>query len=197
MIHENTKRKLSPSAFLDWVQVQEGRYELKDGVVRDISGGTRAHALVRRELALLLIGTLEDRGFSVLMSNLAVKIGNDIRYPDIVVEPAGSDPQGLVSMNPGVIVEVVSVSSRQSDLHEKVEEYLSLPSLQAYIVASEEEPCLWVWQRGPTGDVPTKPEIISGADKTLDIPRLGVSIKLGEVFAPIMRVSHVASRKRA
>ena len=43
-------------AFLAWVQEREGRYELADGCLVMVVGGTLAHAILARRLIVLLDG---------------------------------------------------------------------------------------------------------------------------------------------
>jgi Uma2 family endonuclease len=174
---------MSVPAFLQWVKEQEGRFELKDGAVRMMTGATRGHARLCGRFLVVLEGRLPASAFTVMASDIAVRVGDDIRYPDIVVEASGGDDRGLVSEQPFVIVEVLSPSSIQIDMREKAEEYLSLSSLHAYVVASQDEPRVWVWRRGEDGVFPKEPEMIAGADKALAVPALGLSVSLGEVYA--------------
>ena len=62
--------------------------------------------------------------------------GHTVRYPDVVVGRHGVDPSALSIDNPAVLVEVLSPASVTIDLVIKTREYLSIPSLEAYIVAS-------------------------------------------------------------
>jgi Uma2 family endonuclease len=96
------------------------------------------------------------------------------------------DPKSTVCEAPLLIVEVLSLSSLQTDMREKADEYLTLPSLHAYVVASQDEPRVWVWLRGDDGKFPKEPTMIAGADQTLAVAALGLSISLGEVYAPLL-----------
>jgi hypothetical protein len=69
---------------------------------------------------------------------------------------------------------------------EKLAEYTSLPSLEAYIVASQDEPICWVWQRtGADRSFERKPEDISGRDKAIEIGALGISLPMSEIYRGI------------
>jgi Uma2 family endonuclease len=178
---------MSVPAFLGWVQEQQGRYELKDGAIRMMTGATRGHVRLLFRMVRALATKLDESVWFVGSNDLAVRIGENIRYPDIVVEPAGGDDADLVARAPALIVEVLSPSSLHIDMREKVDEYLSLPSLAAYIVASQDEPRLWVWLRGEDGAFPKHPEPVAGADKTVTVKALGLSLALGEIYAGIGR----------
>jgi hypothetical protein len=53
-------------AFLEWVQRQEGRYELADGRVVVMVGASRAHGAIVRNLVLILCGQLDPREWEVI-----------------------------------------------------------------------------------------------------------------------------------
>ena len=69
-------------------------------------------------------------------------------------------------------------------MHEKAADYMSLPSLQAYLVASQDEPIVWLWRRGPEG-WPAAPEMIEGRNGAVEI--LGVKLELGAIYRGIGR----------
>ena len=83
-------------------------------------------------------------------------------------------------------MEVLSPSSVGTDMVEKLAEYTSLASLEAYIVASQDEPICWVWQRsGEDRSFPKTPEEIAGRDKAIMIAALGISLPLSEIYRGI------------
>lgn len=81
-----------------------------------------------------------------------------------------------------LLAEVLSPSSLETDLHEKAEEYTALPSLRAYVVLAQDEPRLWVWQRGDDGLFPKAGEMIEGSDAVLKLPALGIELPLVAIY---------------
>ncbi|MCH9807827.1 MAG: Uma2 family endonuclease [Alphaproteobacteria bacterium] len=183
--------KLTKPEFLRWVQRQQGHYELKGGQVMMHAGTTRRHWLVYNRFIVEIAKRLDDSSWVVGGTDLAVEIGDTIRYPDVLVEAAGGDGDALTTKTPAMLIEVLSPSSVGTDMTEKPSEYGSLPSLAAYIVASQDEPIVWAWIRtcedgaNPTGPMPTKPLEISGRDAAIEIPALGLSIPLQEIYRGI------------
>ncbi|HHL19548.1 MAG TPA: Uma2 family endonuclease [Thiothrix sp.] len=61
------------------------------------------------------------------------------RYPDIVVV-CDNDPsaQDTIRESPLLIIEILSKSTRKKDKGEKRKEYLSLPSLQEYVLIEQD-----------------------------------------------------------
>jgi len=178
--------KLDKKAFLHWVQRQEGRFELKDGTVVMHPGGTKRHSWIIGAFVALLRNRLDLSIWAVGPTDIAIEIGPDIRYPGVVVERLEGDGSALSTSTPTLLIEVLSPSSVGNDMTVKLAEYTSLASLEAYVVASQEEPICWVWQRGgPQRCFPQKPNEIAGRDKSIEIASLGVSLPLAEIFRGI------------
>ena len=123
------------------------------------------------------------------MSDFAVEIGEDVRYPDVLVELlSAGGPQALSSAAPVLLVEVLSPSSAARDLNVKLAEYTTLPSLQCYIVASQDEAIVWVWQRDrASGAFPRLPVEVAGIDGRIDVEGLGITLPLAEIYRGIVR----------
>ena len=178
---------MTKAAFLRWVQRQERRHELKDGRVIMHPGGSQKHAhLIGRFVATLSV-RLDPDNWAVIPTDFAVEIGEDIRYPEVLVHRLAGTGSELSTSRPVVLVEVLSPSSIGTDMTVKVAEYTSLASLEAYIVASQDQPILWVWQRNSeTREFPAKPEQIDGREQTLGIAALGLSLPHAELYRGIL-----------
>ena len=83
--------------------------------------------------------------------------------------------------------DLLSPSSVARDLNVKVAEYLSLPSLEAYIVASQDEPIVWIWQRSTEGarDFPKQPVEINGRDQAIALSFSGFGIAMEPLYRGI------------
>jgi Uma2 family endonuclease len=170
--------------FLRWAEGKDGRFELKDNAVMMTVGGTRLHAQIISDIVLALRTRLGRDQWSIVSSDVAVEIGDDIRYPDVLVEPAGGDPKALSTATPTLLVEVLSSSSLATDMNVKAAEYMSLASLRAYVVAAQEEPRLWIWSRMSADAAwPSQPVEIVGKDGVLSVEPLGLDLPMAEIFA--------------
>lgn len=177
---------MGKAEFFAWLQTKEGgRYELKNGEIVVHAGSTMRHAGLSARFLHALMVQLDADTWLVAGSDAAIEVGDDIiRYPDVVVVRRGPDADVAPSTNrPVIIVEVLSPSSMGRDMHEKRSEYTGLPSLQAYIVASQDQPIVWTWQRDPTtGEFPKLPTEIESAERSLDIHALDISLPLSEIY---------------
>ena len=175
-------------SFLHWVQRQEGgRYEFKDGRVVMHPGSTLRHGRIITGFVTAFSSRLDPTVCTVVPTDVAVEIGEDIRYPDVLVmKNVKGDDLDVSTSAPVILVEVLSPSSMGRDLNVKLAEYTSLASLEVYIVASQDEPIVWVWQRdGETRAFAKLPVEIASRDNAIDIPALALSLPLGELFRAI------------
>ncbi|KUO57768.1 MAG: hypothetical protein APF80_03030 [Alphaproteobacteria bacterium BRH_c36] len=182
--------KLRKPEFLRWVQEREGRYELKGGIVTVQAGTTRGHAIICARFLSEILGQLDRNAWEACIADLGVEIGETVRYPDVLVESAGRDGRDLSTSEPALLVEVLSPSSVGTDMTEKPAEYAMLPTLKAYIVASQEEPIVWIWSRGQpqggaVGEMPQQPLEIAGRDGIIEVPDLGLALSLSEIYRSI------------
>ncbi len=175
--------KLDKAAFCAWLDAQEQRHEWKEGRVIRRTDITRAHARIASNFICALSDRLGRDTWSVTASGPAVEGQDFIRFPDVVVEVFDTDDDGYRAEQPVVLVEILSPSSAGTDFTEKLAEYTSFPTRQAYIIASQDEPIVWNWNRSvETGAFPPTPIEISGRDSQLEVPGLGISLLLADLY---------------
>jgi len=172
---------MTKEAFLAWIERREERYELAAGRVIMMVRTTRNHAQVVANLVFALKQRLTPERYDMATKAFAVHVGDSVRFPDILVEPAQEDGSALKAAAPILIAEVLSPGTLHVDFGEKKNEYFSLPTLQAYLVLAADEPRAWLWRR-TDAIFPPDPEIIEGLDQQLALPTLGVDIPLGELY---------------
>jgi hypothetical protein len=79
------QRPMDSAAFLAWAEGREGRYELANGRVTMMTGGSVGHALVVHGLSAALNARLAGTHWIALTSDLGVKVAAaTVRYPDVV-----------------------------------------------------------------------------------------------------------------
>ena len=179
--------KITKAEFYEFVQSQaEGRFEWERGrIVQQMTGGTFDHTQIAQRIRDCLLHQLDATSWALSLHERGVETSETIRYPDVVVEPAGVDGKSLATSVPALVVEVLSKTSRNRDMNAKPAEYTSLASLQAYIVASQDGPECWVWQRSAGGTFRLEAERIEGREQVIAIASLGVTIPLAEIYRGI------------
>lgn len=180
--------RMDKVTFLRWGQHQEGRWELVGGRPVMQQNPTRVHGDIASNFRDALRKRLDRRSWSVRSGDIAVDIGEETRLPDVLVEPAGQPPRGLTTDVPALICEVLSPSSMTTDFRDKPAQYFTLPSLEAYVVLSQNEPYAWVWQRETVGDrrFPEAPEELDDPAKAIELRHLALSLPLAEIYDGIV-----------
>ena len=178
-----------PDSFLKWASEQPreaGRFELSRGVVtQTMINVTRFHARVCRNLVAELSRLLDPDIYDVATADFAVRSGDGIRGPDIVVDLATTDGAALQTEKPLLLAEVLSPSSVARDFTEKLNEYTSSPSLQTYLVCSQDEPRAWVWSRQEDGTWPLAAQMFEGRDEAIPLGGFNASLAMAAIFRGI------------
>lgn len=178
--------RLDKASFTAWLDRQDRKYEWKEGRVVQMSNVTKAHARLVSNVLRAFSARLDLDMWAVTASDLGVEDTGWLRFPDVIVEPMDGDDKARRAQQAAVIVEVLSPSSVGIDMTEKPEEYATIATLNAYVVASQDEPILWLWQRDPqTGHFPAKPIEINGREQTLTLTFGSLSIPLAEIYRGI------------
>lgn len=177
---------MTKAEFLRWVQRQDRRHEFVAGRAVMHPGSTHRHALLATRFVVTFCNRLDAEQWSISTAEFGVEVGGGIRYPDVLIAPADIEATALATDRPVVIVEILSPSSVGTDMTEKLAEYTSLPSLQAYIVASQDEVIAWGWQRDAvSGAFPAKPKEIAGREGAISIVALEVTLPMAELYSGI------------
>lgn len=162
------------------------RYEYVRGwIMQQQAGGTFNHVQIGRRISRIIDTQLDLARWAISDFERGVDTPETVRYPDVVVEPVGAAGSSLATTTPVLVVEVLSPSSEERDLSAKPLEYLNIATLQAYIVASQDQPKCYVWQRRPDGAFDAAPRVIEGRDQSIQIAALSVAIPLAEVYRGI------------
>jgi Uma2 family endonuclease len=184
----NAFAKVDKQTFLRFAaEHAEERYEYVRGrIVQQMTGGTRDHGQVARRITRIVEDQINSALWTVLQDR-GVDTPETIRYPDVVVEPVDEPGDSLATGRPVLIVEVLSPSSTIDDMDVKPAEYMSLASLDAYIVASQTEPAMLVWARGANGRFPRKSRQASGRDTSIKLQgRFGrIALPFAEIYRGI------------
>ena len=175
----NAFAKIDRKAFLRYAAQHHGRrLELDKGrIVQHMTGGTARHGVIALMIAQQLLAQLDRSKWRVSLDR-GVGIATSSRYPDVVVEPADEPLDSLETERPAIIVEVLSPSTTATDLNTKPGEYLAIPTLDAYIVASQDEAACLVWTRDITGKFSEPGLEVAGAEQSIIIKGRDLAVKL-------------------
>lgn len=184
----NAFTKVDKETFLRFAaEHAEQRYEYVRGrIVQQMTGGTRDHGGIARRITRQIEDQIDPSKWWTL-NDRGVDTPQTIRYPDVVVEPTDEPGRSLRTTRPALIVEVLSPSTAAIDLDVKPAEYLSLDSLDAYIIASQDEVAMLVYERGADGRFPVEPREVSGTATEIAIAGRGfaLTLRLADIYKGI------------
>lgn len=147
------KRKYTLEEYFELDKNAEGNFEYFDGEVFEMSGVSPEHATIEMNLAETLNPAARKRGCRAFPANLRIKVPvlPTYRYPDLSVvcgEAVFVETQGLQCLvNPLLIVEVLSESTEFYDRGEKFRQYKSIESFQEYLLVSQTEKFITLFQK--------------------------------------------------
>ncbi|MEA5551161.1 Uma2 family endonuclease [Anabaena cylindrica UHCC 0172] len=134
--------KMTIEEYLTWELNQDIRYEYMNGEVFAMTGGTIPHNDIALNLYRPLYSHLRLRGCRVNVSDVKVQVTSKSPYfyPDLIVSchPDDLNARKFIQ-NPKLIVEVLSPGTSDKDRGEKFRYYLTIPSLQEYILIDSEK----------------------------------------------------------
>lgn len=133
---------LTPEAYLAHERTAAFKSEYLAGETCAMAGASERHALIVTNLVAELRQHLKDRPCRVYSNDLRVKASPTglYTYPDVVVvcgEARFDDEQHDTLLNPTLIVEVLSESTRDYDRGGKFVHYRALESLQEYVLVAQ------------------------------------------------------------
>lgn len=186
MIATLPREKMTVAEFLDWCDAQGGddRFELIDGVVVAMVRDRASHNLAKLRAVDALAAAIRAAAVDCVafVDGIGVSYGRfNHRIPDAVVHGGKVDLDASMVGNPVVVVEVVSPSSEERDVHAKLHDYFSIGSVQHYLIVYDDRRLVVHHRRSGVG--PLETTFISDGEIELVPPgiRLGVDQLFGEV----------------
>lgn len=174
---------MSPDEYVAWEATQLERHEYHYGEVFPMPGGSPEHA----ELIILVAVALHEavRGTECTVRSEAMRVGvseDRYVYPDLTVtcgaiQTRRNDRTTL--LNPTLVVEVLSPSTRSYDLGEKFELYREMPSVQEVLFVDSERRRAEVARRAESGWTLAEP----ATGGTIRLASVGATLDLDALYA--------------
>ena len=176
---------VTPEAYLASERAAEHKSEYLDGEIIPISGASFRHTIIAANLLIALGKRLDERPCTVHSSDLRVRVSPTglYTYPDVVVvcgEPQFADDAFDTLLNPTLLVEVLSESTKDYDRGGKFAHYRTLDSLHDYVLVAQNVPHAEHYARQPEGRwllSETK-----DLDGEIELTSLGVRLPLAEIY---------------
>lgn len=180
-------RLLTEEEYLRIEREADRKSEFWRGEMFLMSGASRAHNLITCSLQSPIHGHLKNKDCEVYQADMRVRISSDLyTYPDVVVvcgKPKFLDDELDTLLNPLLLIEVLSESTREHDLFFKAQQYRRLPSLRELVLVDQKKPLLECYSRDR--GTPWKISTIAGLDAVLSLASIGCKIPLAEAYAKV------------
>lgn len=179
------KPLLTPQEYLARERKAEFKSEFYRGELFAMAGASWEHTLIKDNTCHEARKQLDDGPCRVLTSDLRVLVDKTglYTYPDIIVvcdEPQFEDKMFDTLLNPRVLMEVMSDSTKGYDRGDKFVHYRKVPSLQEYVLIAQDEPLVERHVRQPNGDwLMTE---FRGLEQTLALTSVPVKIALADIY---------------
>jgi Uma2 family endonuclease len=182
----NPKTFITPEEYLALERKAEFKSEYFNGEIFAMGGASPRHVLITANIVTTLNLQLRGKPCGVFSSDLRVKIPATglFTYPDVVVlcdKPQYDDKQKDTLLNPTVIVEVLSKSTKDYDRGEKFKHYRSLQSLSDYVVITEYNIHLEHFARQTDGGWLLKET--NNIEDSIKLDSIGCQMQLADIYA--------------
>ncbi|MDX2285857.1 MAG: Uma2 family endonuclease [Bacteroidia bacterium] len=198
MSYPSVPYELSWEAYLELEAQSEERYEYHDGEIVAMSGATNRHNQMIGNAYIALRAGLDAQGCGVFSETVKLFRHRSDRYlyPDLT---ATCHPFDLQTRNgvrsPFLILEVLSKTNTHRQMRFKQREYFKLPSLRHYLLAEQEAMSVhhYCRQDGGLWDI----RFFESPDDCIELPELGISLRLGDLYAGITLDPEVSEAEEA
>jgi Uma2 family endonuclease len=190
-IHRKSEKIYTLLEYLEREERSVNKHEYHNGKIIPMAGGKFKHNAIASNTmaALKYIVKPLPKNFWVINSDQKIYIESFDRsvYPDALVvceEPQYWENREDLIVNPLLIVEVLSKSTRSFDKGTKFMLYETLPSFREYILIEQKKPLVESWFRENANNWNKINE--SALDKSILLRSLGVSIPLADIYDKII-----------
>jgi Uma2 family endonuclease len=148
--------RLTPQEYIAFDRGSEKKQEYYFGEIWALDGATFDHALIACNVAFHLEPALQNRASVFVGTSVRIQVSptGPFTYPDVAIvsgEPAFTDDRRDTLLNPAVVLEVFSKATEAHLRGFKFTQYRKLASLTEYVLISQHESRIEVFQRRPSG----------------------------------------------
>jgi Uma2 family endonuclease len=141
---QTQKRYYTPEEYLELEEAADYKSEYRNGDIVPMTGGTTNHNKIALNFAANLKFGLKGQKYDIYIGDVQLWIPRyrQYTYPDVMViqgEPIYTGTNTTTVMNPLLIAEVLSKSTKNYDQGDKFLYYRSIPELREYILIDQSQ----------------------------------------------------------
>ena len=181
-------QSMSVAEYLRRERAGDVKHEYVGGFIYPLhaeAGGSGTHARISLNIAVALHAAAEAQDCRLYQEGMQLHIpsSNSFFYPDVMLVCVNDQPSEFYETLPCLLVEVLSPSTAHNDRRDKYRAYTALPSLQTYLIVSQESRYVVAYERQPGGEWQMR-EIRNQGE--IDIPCLGLSLTLEQIYGRLV-----------
>jgi len=184
MVQPQQIGELTSAEYLEVERKAVFRSEFFLGQMVAMAGGSARHSRIKTNLLSQLNILLKGQDCVTYDGDLRIKCPTGLyTYPDASVICSGlvfEDDREDTVLNPRLVVEVLSRSTEAYDRGKKFDHYRTIPSLQEYVLVSQEEPMIqWFFRND---DNTWTMNAVSSRDQSANLLSVGIKLSLADVY---------------
>lgn len=172
--------------YLDFDRQAEDRHEFEDGEVIAMAGATRAHSIICGNIFGNLWNRLRNKNCEVHQTDLRTQVKTSrYYYPDVVVVCGERkfDEKRDILLNPTIVFEVLSKSTKVRDKGIKLQSYLKKDSIKECVLVEQDQIKIEHYFRNQEGV--WEQEVFEDLNQTLKLSSVDCKISITEIYENI------------
>jgi Uma2 family endonuclease len=177
-----TSTLVSAEEYFRLEQNSETRHEYVDGQLLAMAGESQEHEEIVLNIVEALRPIAKAKGCRLYTKNIKLHVSKKCyRYPDVMILCTRKTEDGIET-EPCFVLEVLSDSTAQTDLSDKLREYTAMPSVERYAIVSQAARIVILYLRSDDG---WKVKTLE-ATGDIDIPCLDASLSLEQLYDGVL-----------
>lgn len=178
-------KKWTVEEFLEMENAADEKHEYYQGEIFAMSGAKLQHVIVTDNFKTKLMTLLKGKPCQPYGSDLRIHIDKNtlFTYPDISIicgEVKTRNDDEMNALNPTIIIEVLSPSTKSYDRGEKFKLYRDIDSLKEYILVDPLTISIEAYHINRSGNWELKEH--KNINDTLNLPSIQVNIELKDIY---------------
>ncbi len=179
------QRYYTPDEYLELEETADYKSEYIDGKIIPMAGASINHNRIALNLSAALNFAFKQQDYEVFMGDVRLWIPSKriYTYPDVMIvagEPEYFNNRTDTIVNPKVIVEVLSKSTKGYDREDKFQAYRTIDSFQEYLLIDQTQ--IRIEQYSKTGKKRWTFDEYDNEDRTIALSSISFEMSLSDLY---------------
>ena len=178
---------VSSEEYLEYEREAFEKHEFISGEIVAMAGASENHNVISSNLIVEIGGKLKGTKCFAFASDMRVKAvkakKSNYYYPDVVIvcgkREFGDDKKDVL-INPKIVIEILSKSTKLKDRNEKLDSYMALETLTDYVLIEQDEMRIEHYSRIDADNWRVK--LLSVENQTLSFETINCAVLLKDIY---------------